>query len=187
MNQVVPFRPKSPALRKAGAAHTRALGAHMHAIAFAGEAIGTTCQKITADAVTRRRAILWAAWKGRKAHGLPDDLTQWHATCTTAGTADWSYTVTFTPEGDLCRHWQAISVQVPAWSVAEEPGLVIEPEEAWEALPEDRGPPLALEAPTPPPAPAKAAKAPRKRGKSKTIMIMCKGRIQTLRVPAFLS
>ena len=189
MTRLVTYRPKSPALRKAGAAHTRALGAHMHRIPFAGEPVGTVCDTITQAAMARRRAILWACWKGQTAHGLPDDLSPWSVAVASGNDPGSLFKVTLSPPPQA-RGFSSVLVPVPAWQIAEEePGITIDQE-----TPESLPPPCPhtlnmLDRPAPVaalPAPKPKRKAA-KRGKPKVVMIMVKGRVLPLRIPAFLS
>lgn len=187
MTRLVAYRPKSPALRKAGAAHTRALGAHMHRILFAGEPVGTVCETITGAAMTRRRAILWAIWKGQRDHGLPDDLSAWSVFVASDTTA--AFKVTLTPPPAALGFAKSV-IDVPAWQVAEEATGITIDHEATESLPPPcPHTPNMLDRPAPVaalPAPKKKQRSPKK-GKPKVVMIMVKGRVLPLRLPAFLS
>ena len=192
MNSVVQFRPRSPALRKAGAAHTRAIGAPMHRIPFAGEPMGAVCDSACREAYARRRAILWAAWKAQKDHGLPQDLSGWHISAKAGEALEALYEVHIEPPRG--QGWQALKINVPAWQVAEgEGGLVID-QEPIEALPTPCTETLTMTLPAPRAAlaatvlPAKARKAPVKRWKPpKIIFIMIKGRVCPLKLSNALS
>ena len=156
----------------------------MHRITFAGEPIGTTCESNSGAAMTRRRAILWAMWKGQRDNGLPDDLSTWSVEIGSDISA--AFKVTFTPPTAALGFVKTI-VKVPAWQVAEEPiGITID-HEPIETLPPpcqhtesliDR--PAALQAPKP-------KRKARPRVKPKIVMIMVKGKIHPLRIPPFLS
>lgn len=192
MNNLVQFRPRSPAIRKAGAAHTRALGAPMHRIPFCGEPMGATCDSSRGADYARRRAILWASWKAQKDHGLPDDLSGWQISAAMGEGLDSLYQVTLSPPPGPA--WTALKVKVPAWQVAE--GIILdnEPIEAIEppctetltmALPAPSAALAAL------PTPAKARKAPTPRAKRwkppKTIFIMTRRGVSPLLLPSALS
>lgn len=192
MNSLVQFRPRSPVLCKAGAAHTRALGSPMHRIPFAGEPMGTVADSACREAYARRRAILWAAWKGKRDHGLPADLSGWHISAQAGEGMEALYSVTIEPPKG--QGWKALKVNVPVWQVAEGEGGLIIDQDPIEALPAPCPETLTMALPAPraalpaPILPAKARKAPVKRWKPpKTVFIMTRGKCSSLSLPATLS
>lgn len=127
-NNIIPFRPKSPAYRQHKASHGRALAAPMHALPFVGEPMGFSAFAGGSKAYALRRAALWACWKARRDHGLPDDLRDWNIAVGPGGTPDAAYLVSLV-NANPASGWPPVTILVPAWAIAEgEGGLIIDQE-----------------------------------------------------------